>query len=201
MERGKGGLTGWSAGAFRSHSQASDRVDAASTSSAQNPPAAASARGAETFSVSDPGGRFSGPGSISGSSYDVVIAPGCTVQGKLELKGRALVNARVEGELRNDVELVVGEQGAIEGNLTGTSIRVFGSVKGDISCTGRLELRSGATVTGNLASPSLVIEDGVVFEGHCRMWDPRGAAGTGQPAGSDSSAAGLDDDFEDDAVE
>ena len=212
MERGKGGITGWSAGAFRTQTSSTSTTNSPQSDSAHGQGShqgglASSVtvdrgeqRRAEIFGGLDSGGRYSSQhggigqgsslGTIAGSTYDVVIASGCTVQGKLELKGRALVNARVEGELSNDQELVIGEQGSIEGNLTGGAIVVFGRVKGDISCSTRLELRGGASVIGNLASPSLVIEDGVVFEGHCRMWDPRAVTG-------DKNARPEDeDDFE-----
>src|SRR5262245_9562229 len=135
MERGKG-IGSWSTSSFRSQTQSTGGTDAPAAAAVPQTALARNADGrlVESFGAPDTSGRYGAQ--IAGSSYDVVIAPGCTVQGKLELKGRALVNARVEGELSNDIELVVGEQGAIEGNLTGSSIRVFGKVKGDISCSG-----------------------------------------------------------------
>jgi cytoskeletal protein CcmA (bactofilin family) len=46
---------------------------------------------------------------------------------------------------------------------------VFGEVNGNIKATQLVELKSSARVKGNIETPSLVIEKGVVFEGACKM--------------------------------
>jgi cytoskeletal protein CcmA (bactofilin family) len=44
-----------------------------------------------------------------------------------------------------------------------------GKVTGDITARKQVELRGPAKLTGNITTPSLVIHEGVLFEGHCSM--------------------------------
>jgi cytoskeletal protein CcmA (bactofilin family) len=46
---------------------------------------------------------------------------------------------------------------------------IHGTINGDIIATQRLELGRAAKVNGNIQTPSLVIEQGAVFEGTCKM--------------------------------
>ena len=57
----------------------------------------------------------------------------------------------------------------INAKIVAKNARIYGRVNGDISCTSFLELCSGAKVSGNIVSPRLVMEEGVVFEGYCMM--------------------------------
>ena len=103
------------------------------------------------------------------SSADSVIAAECVIKGDLELHGRAHVNGKVEGEVTSDGELIVGEQATIRANISGKSVIILGRVEGHIKCTERLEMHAGAHVTGDVLSPRVVIQDGVLFDGRCWM--------------------------------
>jgi cytoskeletal protein CcmA (bactofilin family) len=106
---------------------------------------------------------------------NVIIGNGCRINGKLDLEGESQIHGHVEGEVRSRDELVIGEKAVVDAMLFGAVIKIFGRVNGDITCTERLELHAGACVTGNLFSPSLVIREGVVFEGKCSMRSQQGA--------------------------
>ena len=97
------------------------------------------------------------------------VAPGCSVRGELRFEGHSEFDAILDGDIFSTGELVIGESAEISGDINGEAVRVFGRVAGDIVCSGRLELNAGARVTGSITSPRLVIHDGVVFEGDCRM--------------------------------
>ncbi|HEY9502551.1 MAG TPA: polymer-forming cytoskeletal protein, partial [Pyrinomonadaceae bacterium] len=51
-----------------------------------------------------------------------------------------------------------------------------GTINGDIIATQRLELGRSAKVNGNIQTPSLIIEQGAVFEGSCKMLQMTAAA-------------------------
>lgn len=115
------------------------------------------------------GGMPQGNGASTLRSPNAVIGQGCRIAGKLEFEGDVQLNGEVQGEIFSQGELVVGETAVIQANLNGRVVRVFGRVQGNITCSHRLELNGGAAVTGDLTSPSLVIREGVVFEGRCSM--------------------------------
>ena len=100
---------------------------------------------------------------------DSVLAAHCVLKGDLELKGKSQINGRVEGEISSDGELTIGEEGQIKADIFGKIVIVYGRVEGHIKCSERLELHAGAHVTGDVLSPRVVMQDGVVFEGRCWM--------------------------------
>jgi cytoskeletal protein CcmA (bactofilin family) len=54
-------------------------------------------------------------------------------------------------------------------------VLIHGEVVGDVHATERVELRSHARVFGDVESPVIVMEEGVLFEGSCRMTKDRPA--------------------------
>jgi len=60
----------------------------------------------------------------------------------------------------------------VNAQVTGSSIVIHGRVTGDVTAQKRLEIRAPGKLFGNIATPSLVIHEGVVFEGQCAMGGP-----------------------------
>ncbi|HEY0545633.1 MAG TPA: polymer-forming cytoskeletal protein [Pyrinomonadaceae bacterium] len=92
------------------------------------------------------------------------------------LTGEATFKAmlRVDGHLSGTVSsesgtLIVGNNGQVDADVKVAVATIHGAVNGDIVASQRLELGRAARVKGNIESPSLVIEQGAVFEGSCRM--------------------------------
>jgi len=119
--------------------------------------------------TSNPGGLNTSIRQSGGSSAVALIGRDCRISGRVELGGVAQIDGSVSGEIVSTGELVIGEGATVEAKITGVKVRVFGSVSGDLVCSERLELHTGAKVLGNISSPSLIIQDGVVFEGQCFM--------------------------------
>jgi cytoskeletal protein CcmA (bactofilin family) len=65
--------------------------------------------------------------------------------------------------------LIVGANGKVEANIEVAVAIIHGTINGDIIATQRLELGRAAKVNGNIQTPSLIIEQGAVFEGSCKM--------------------------------
>jgi cytoskeletal protein CcmA (bactofilin family) len=63
----------------------------------------------------------------------------------------------------------VGANGKVDANIEVAVAIIHGTINGDIIATQRLELGRAAKVNGNIQTPSLVIEQGAVFEGSCKM--------------------------------
>ena len=92
------------------------------------------------------------------------------------LTGEATFKAmlRVDGNLSGSVSsesgtLIVGNNGQVDADVKVAVATIHGAVNGDIIASQRLELGRAARVKGNIETPSLVIEQGAVFEGSCRM--------------------------------
>jgi cytoskeletal protein CcmA (bactofilin family) len=97
------------------------------------------------------------------------LDPGCTVRGELEFSSTFRVDGRLEGTVSSKAELIVGEQGHVEGTISVARCLVGGTVKGAITASERVVLHAGAKVWADLAAPTIVMEDGAFFEGKITM--------------------------------
>jgi len=98
------------------------------------------------------------------------VGTSTTVSGDAEFKGMLRIDGHFTGRVRSEKgSLIVSAGGVVEANIEVASAKINGTVRGDIIATGRIELGRSARVYGNIQTPALVIEDGAVFEGNCRM--------------------------------
>jgi cytoskeletal protein CcmA (bactofilin family) len=104
-----------------------------------------------------------------GSAFEAVLGASCEFNGTARLPGNACIEGRFKGEVISDGELIVAESAELEASIQGVRVQVFGKVVGDIVCSDRLEIFTGAQVLGTISSPRLVIHDGVIFDGRCHM--------------------------------
>jgi cytoskeletal protein CcmA (bactofilin family) len=97
------------------------------------------------------------------------LGRGSRVSGKLNFDGAVRVDGHVEGEISAQDMLIVGERAVVTAQINGNTIIIKGKVTGDINAKKRVEIRAPGKLYGNIVTPSLVIHEGVVFEGHCSM--------------------------------
>jgi cytoskeletal protein CcmA (bactofilin family) len=100
---------------------------------------------------------------------EAFLGKGTKVVGTLSFNGPVELDGAVEGEIQSKDTLTIGESAIIHAKIHGAEITIKGTVTGDIVATKRLAIKRPARVTGNIASPTLSIEDGVQFEGRCSM--------------------------------
>lgn len=98
-----------------------------------------------------------------------LIDRGCSFEGKLMFDGTVQINGDFKGDILSDGTLIVGPEAKITANIQIETVIVEGSVEGTLEAKQRVELRSGANVVGDLITPSLVVEDGAVFQGRSQM--------------------------------
>jgi cytoskeletal protein CcmA (bactofilin family) len=94
---------------------------------------------------------------------------GSKISGKLNFEGTVRVDGRVDGEIHAKDTLVIGDSAEVMAEIHATSIVVRGVVRGDIHATRKVEIRAPGKLYGNISSPAVVIEEGVIFEGSCTM--------------------------------
>lgn len=97
------------------------------------------------------------------------LGKGSRVEGKLTFEGNVKIDGQVEGEIHAQRSVVIGDGAVITAQISAETIIVKGKVTGDITARKQVELRAPAKLVGNITTPSLVIHEGVVFEGHCSM--------------------------------
>jgi len=89
--------------------------------------------------------------------------------GQFAVKGNLKIDGRFEGSILQVDQLQIGAKAKVKTNISATSVVVEGIVIGNISATRRILLLSTARVLGNIRTPELIIQDGVVLEGRCTI--------------------------------
>ena len=91
-------------------------------------------------------------------------------------EGTLRVDAYMAGLIRSDHgKLILSAGGTIDGNVFVREAVINGTLRGDIHCTGRVELESSARVIGDIETAQLLIQPGATFEGRCAFTSAAGA--------------------------
>ncbi len=111
-------------------------------------------------------------GSLSG-----FVGSGTVITGEASFKSMLRVDGRFSGRIASTGgTLIVGAGGQVDANIEVSVATIHGVVNGDIIATDRVELGRAAKLTGNIQTPSLMIEQGAVFEGSCKMTQAKSAS-------------------------
>ena len=98
------------------------------------------------------------------------VGGGTVVTGEANFKAMMRVDGHLSGRVSSTSgTLIVGANGKVDANIEVAVAVIHGTINGDIIATQRLELGRAAKVHGNIQTPSLIIEQGAVFEGTCKM--------------------------------
>ncbi len=97
------------------------------------------------------------------------LGEGTEFEGKLSFTGSVRLDGRFKGEIFSEGTLVVGDSASIEGEIDVSEIIVSGEIKGSITASKRIEIHAPGKVFGNIQSPVVIIDEGVIFEGTCKM--------------------------------
>ncbi len=98
------------------------------------------------------------------------VGGGTVVTGEANFKAMMRPDGHLSGRVNSTSgTLIVGANGKVDANIEVAVAVIHGTINGDIIATQRLELGRAAKVNGNIQTPSLIIEQGAVFEGSCKM--------------------------------
>ena len=92
-------------------------------------------------------------------------------EGTLTFHGAIRIDGHFKGEITADGSLVVGEDAMIEANIHVSYIVVRGEVHGNIIADQRVDIRAPAKVFANIQTPTVMIDEGVIFEGNVFVKD------------------------------
>ena len=94
---------------------------------------------------------------------------GSHLNGELQFENSFRVDGKLTGKVVSTGSLVVGDGGEVDAEVEVAQVFVSGVLRGSVTATGRIQIAAGGKVFADLSTPSLVIEDGAVFEGQCSM--------------------------------
>lgn len=98
-----------------------------------------------------------------------LLMEGTSVQGELAADGDLRVDGNVYGRVTCKATLIIGGEGAVEGDVSTENMRVAGKFKGNADVSGELQLEATAVIDGDLTVSALDVEDGAKLNGRVFM--------------------------------
>ena len=128
---------------------------------------------------------------VKTSDLTAFIDEGSEIEGKYTFSGTVMLNGKFRGEIVSTDTLIIDEKGVVHANVQAGTVYVSGQLVGNLVATARGELRGAARVFGDVEAPVVVVEEGVLFEGHCRMTQGEQSETKSLPAAVPSPARDL----------
>ncbi len=100
---------------------------------------------------------------------NVFWGKGASLDGKIASEGIFRLDGNVEGEITHRGTLIIGETAVIKGKVEATTLILNGTLEGEVTAKERMEIQASGKLFGNILTPILVVQDGGIFEGNCRM--------------------------------
>jgi cytoskeletal protein CcmA (bactofilin family) len=98
-----------------------------------------------------------------------LLGRGSEFEGKLTFEGTVRIDGVLKGEVFSDDVLIIGEGARVDGEIDIGEIIIQGTVTGNIRARRSIEVLAPGRVNGDLTTPVLQIEKGVIFEGRSFM--------------------------------
>jgi len=119
------------------------------------------------------------------------VGTGTSITGEATFKAMLRIDGHFSGRITSSSgALLVGAGGQVDANVEVSVATIHGVVNGDVIAGQRIELGRAGKLNGNIQTPSLVIEQGGVFEGSCKMIQQKAA--TDKPAKFERKESVLD---------
>ncbi|MFC1855135.1 polymer-forming cytoskeletal protein [Thermodesulfobacteriota bacterium] len=105
----------------------------------------------------------------SSGGINAFLGKGTEFDGKLVFDGVVRLDGKFKGEIISKDTLVVGESASVNAEIKVDTIIISGKISGNIYAKNRVEVHAPGRLYGNIVTPVLVLEEGVIFEGNCSM--------------------------------
>jgi cytoskeletal protein CcmA (bactofilin family) len=104
----------------------------------------------------------------SGALYNALTA-GSKIIGTVVTDSDMRVDGTIEGDVKCQGKLVVGEKGFIKGNIECQNADVMGKIDGKLDVKSALALRATSNLVGEISTSTLMVEPNALFNGTCTM--------------------------------
>ncbi len=103
----------------------------------------------------------------SNSFINSIVGEGTTFHGELRLNGLLRIDGDFSGTIRTSGKVLIGKSGRAECTIRANTVVVGGMVRGNIYAEEKVIVLSTGMMIGNIHSPRLIAEEGVILNGNC----------------------------------
>ncbi len=94
-----------------------------------------------------------------------IIGEGSIFDGRFYVNGSILIEGKFQGDIKTDDQLIVGPTGKVKTDIVARRVTVAGTLIGNITASEEVSLLHTGKILGNISTPKLTVEPGVVTEG------------------------------------
>ncbi len=98
-----------------------------------------------------------------------IISQGTKIKGDIVANGDIRIDGELLGNISAKGRLVIGPKGRIEGQIVCNNIEVSGYIKGKVTASELLNMKSASQIIGDIIAGKLSVEPGSLFSGTCVM--------------------------------
>ncbi|NUN16075.1 MAG: polymer-forming cytoskeletal protein [Myxococcales bacterium] len=103
------------------------------------------------------------------NEVNALLGKGSEFEGKLTFEGTVRIDGRFKGEIFSEDTLIVGESAQVTAEIRVDTVIIYGDVIGNIYSRSCVELHAPARLRGNIVTPNLQADKGVIFDGNVKM--------------------------------
>ena len=98
------------------------------------------------------------------------LSAGSKVEGKLAFDRPVRIDGELVGEVKaKDALILIGPDAKVQATLEVAYLVVMGTVEGSVKATEKIDLMAGGSISGDITTPKLMVQDGGELNGKCSM--------------------------------
>ena len=107
---------------------------------------------------------------VTSSIEQATIGRSLVIKGEISGSESLYVDGRIEGTVSfKDHRVTVGGNGVVAANISAKEVVIMGKVTGNIECSDRVDIRSEGSLTGDIISRRISVEDGAILRGSVQL--------------------------------
>jgi cytoskeletal protein CcmA (bactofilin family) len=100
---------------------------------------------------------------------ETIIGPSVKVKGNFTGQGNIIIEGEVEGNIKTNKFLLVGNRAVITASIDASEAKIGGTINGNITIKGYLEITASARINGDINAAEISVERGAMINGKCNM--------------------------------
>jgi cytoskeletal protein CcmA (bactofilin family) len=106
---------------------------------------------------------------FGGDDNITLLAKGVHLKGEIRVEGTVRIDGRLEGEIHTKGQVIVGEDGLVQGTVAAGTVVSSGRIKATVNAVERVQLLKTAVFIGDIHTPVLIMEEGAKLQGTTDM--------------------------------
>src|SRR5580693_7644000 len=113
---------------------------------------------------------YTPPKNATSSMEQATIGRSVVIKGEVSGSESLYIDGRIEGTVNfSEHRVTVGRNGSVAANISAREVVILGKVQGNIECSDRLDIRSEGSLTGDVITQRVSVEDGAILKGSVQV--------------------------------